>query len=260
MATEFYTNNALYKYLEDNHLPNYIFAKEDIWLVIYGDKESNPKIILVISAVDKDLYDHHVFSPKENEIMSLALSLASQSGLIYRVIRYDKEAEEIFYVQYIDFGTKRLTNISINRLSKLFNSCGINTTPAKTHKYLNDKTSSAFHKWQRSVLGKSVTVSDIDLIKRHPDGTLSFYELKRSFKSFEEWAPYPDDYPNFRLVQRFADLINAEFKIVYNRRIKEPFFDDIRELKIYSFNAENNTSTYCDTVKLDDFLGGNYHG
>lgn len=260
MGTEFYTNNALYEYLEDNHLPNYIFAKEDIWLVIYGDKESNPKIILVISAVDKAQYEHHRFSPKENEIMTLAMNLASQSGLTYRVIRYCKEDEEIFYVQYIDYTTMRIRNININLLSKLFNSCGISTTPAKTHKYLNDKTSSAFHKWQRAVLGKSVTVSDIDLIKRHPEGTLSFYELKRSYKTLEEWAPYPDDYPNFRLIQRFADLINAEFKIVYNRRIKEPFNDDIRELKIYSFDAGNNTSTYCDTVKLDDFLGGNYHG
>ena len=142
----------------------------------------------------------------------------------------------------------------------MFEKYGINTHPTKTQKYLNDKTSSAYHKWQREVLGNHITVSDIDLVKVENGKVLAIYELKRSIIPIENWQPFKDDYANFRLIEKFANMVNSEFKIVYNRRIKEPFYDDISKLKLFSFDCENNESKYCDTVSLDDFIGGNYNG
>lgn len=55
-------------------------------------------------------------------------------------------------------------------------------------------------------------------------------------------------------------MANLEFKIVYNQRRKNPYCDDISKLKLFSFDYRENRPNYCDTVILEDFLKGRYHG
>ena len=42
MKEKYYQTNAMYEYIEKNKLPGYTLAKENIWLMVYGDPESIP--------------------------------------------------------------------------------------------------------------------------------------------------------------------------------------------------------------------------
>lgn len=254
----FYTTNALYEYIEAHGIPGYLFAKEDLWMVVYGDESSIPKLLLVISAVPVESYTGRALSPKEEAVMDLCARFAGACGLPYRVVRYPRDARPLDRVQYIEH-RKRWEEIGIASLPRLFRRCGMRPTRAKSAKGINDRATSAFHLWQRDNLGKTLTVSDIDLVKAGADGRLTVYELKRSYMALEDWAPFPADAANHRLLARFAALVGASFQIVYNRRIKDPFNDDISRLKRYSYSPKAGAE-YIDTMTPEEFFGDGVNG
>lgn len=263
MTVNYYESNAIYDYLLKEKYNNFLFAKKDIWFVVYGNDKCEPKLLVVIMASTREHYLNLEFTELELSIIETARKLSDISGIDYKLIRYCKDESELFCVQYINYKTKRYKNIQMNHLAKVFAKYGIGTTlseTSETKKYLNDKISSAFHKWQREVLGNNITASDIDLIKFENDEMSAIYELKRSVVPIDKWKPYSDDYANFKLISKFADMANLEFKIVYNQRRKNPYCDDISKLKLFSFDYRENRSNYCDTVILEDFLKGRYHG
>ena len=254
MAPNYYKTNALYEYIEENNLSEYTFAKENLWITIYGDIWSVPKLILVISAVSDEDYDNSIISQHERDIIELCVTFAAKSSLEYRVVRYRKSEWPLQNIQYMDYPSQ-CVEVPAHSLVQLFERNGIRPSAEGTSKDLNDKAASAFHLWQRTYLGRNMTVSDIDLIKTDENGHQSIYELKRSFYQLEDWTPFDVDYTNFRLVSRFADMIGASFQIIYNRRDKDPFRDDISMLKRFSFSPEEGAK-YIDTVSLNDFIGG----
>lgn len=69
-------------------------------------------------------------------------------------------------------------------------------------------------------------------------------------------AAFCRDFANFKLIARFAQKIGTDFQIVYNRRTKNPYFDDIRRLKRFAFFPEEERAEYIDTIALGDFFGG----
>ena len=82
------------------------------------------------------------------------------------------------------------------------------------------------------------------------------YELKRSFFPLEQWEPYRRDYPNFRLLRRFADLAGMDLRIVYNQRTKQPFLDDVSCLRLFSFDLAQDRAADEGIVTLEDFCLG----
>ena len=85
---KYYSTNALYEYIQQQELTQFRFAKENIWIMLYGTGESVPKLLLVISAVRGEDYRGRCLTQHEQEIMELAGVLAGRSGLPYRVVRY----------------------------------------------------------------------------------------------------------------------------------------------------------------------------
>lgn len=53
----------------------------------------------------------------------------------------------------------------------------------------------------------------------------------------DEWYPYVEDYPNFRLLSSVATRCNIDLSILYNVRTKEPFRDDVSRVKMFSFES-----------------------
>ena len=105
-------------------------------------------------------------------------------------------------------------------LSKLFASIGLPVSNTHTAKYLNDRTSSAYHNWQRNSLGAALTVSDIDLWRVSETGDPEIvFELKRSYYDLSRWKPFTDDYRNFMLISNLCQRAGTHFKIIYNQRI-----------------------------------------
>lgn len=141
------------------------------------------------------------------------------------------------------------------QLSEMFGSFGLPVSNTHTAKYLNDATSSAFHKWQRSSLGAALMVSDIDLWRLSDAGNPELvFELKRSYIDLSKWKPYPDDYRNFKLISNLCNLAGIQFKIIYNQRLTNPFNDKIDKLKIFSLDfSKTPPITEDGIILLDEF-------
>ena len=254
---KYYSTNALYEYIQQKELTQFRFAKENIWIMLYGTGESVPKLLLVISAVRGEDYRGRCLTQHEQEIMELAGVLAGRSGLPYRVVRYRLGEERLEEVQYIDYLSGQCAELPIGRLRRLFAQNGLPVIQEGTAKDLNDRASSPFHNWQRAALGRELTASDLDLIRFEPQGGRDvIYELKRSFFPLEQWEPYRRDYPNFRLLRRFADLAGMDLRIVYNQRTKQPFLDDVSRLRLFSFELAQDRAADEGIVTLEDFCLG----
>ncbi len=48
MTANYYESNAIYDYLLKEKNNNFLFAKKDIWLVVYGNDKCEPKLLVVI--------------------------------------------------------------------------------------------------------------------------------------------------------------------------------------------------------------------
>lgn len=259
MSKKYYQTNAIYKYIIDNEISNYVFSGENIWMLLYGDSSYVPKLLLVVSATDEKSYNEKSFSVEEKRAMEIASRLARKAGIENKVMRYSWDDSVLKKVQYMDYQTERISEIDINQLKQLFVRCDLEIKTADVHKKINDRASSPYQEWQRDNLGNLISVIDLDLLKLNSDGdVITLYELKRSYIELEKWQPFVNDYPNFILQSNFCAKIGCEFRIVYNRRIKDPFSDDISELKIFSFSDDD--AKYIETITDKEFFGGNNNG
>jgi hypothetical protein len=235
----YYSSNALYDYLQRNPTSNFKFVVGNMWQLVYGDNNCIPKSLVLAVGVHKSDYE-------------MPLNKAEQDA--YNQLHYisTKCKIPLFYVRFIAdgeiLGVKTISenggfvNLSMQELTQKFESFGLPTSNRPTAKYLNDKSSSAYHSWQRNSLGSALTVSDIDLWKLDVNDVPSyFYELKRSFYSLERWKPFTDDYRNFRLLSNLALSAGIGFRIAYNVREKNPFKDDVSKLKVFDVDFSKQT-------------------
>ena len=229
----YYKSNALYEYISSNNLQRFKFVVGDAWQLVYGDNSCNPLLLILASGVPNAELAN-LPTEQEKEAFNLLSIAATKANLPIRYIRFASDVAEVETVRVSDASFDYST-YTMRQLLEMFGSFGLPVSNTHTAKYLNDATSSAFHKWQRSSLGVALTVSDIDLWRLSDSGQPELvFELKRSYYDLPRWRPFTDDYRNFQLISRLCNLSGMQFKIIYNQRIKTPFADKIDKLKIFS--------------------------
>jgi hypothetical protein len=236
---DYYKNNAIYDHLIQSNLPHYKFVVGNAWQLVYGNKSCQPLVLIFAVGVPNS----HLSEPpsdQEKEAFSLLEYTGKKAGLRVGYIRFACDIPEIDTV-ITSNGSFNYTTVNMDGLSRIFESTGLPVSRTATAKYLNDKSSSAYHNWQRSSLGVDLTVSDIDLWRLDNEGNPEIiYELKRSYYDLEKWKPFTDDYRNFQLLSNLCQRAGIKLKILYNQRIKTPFQDKIDRLKIFSVDFSKN--------------------
>ena len=251
---DYYRGNALYDYISSTGTQRFKFVSGNMWQLIYGDDKCNPKLLALVVGVDK--FEPDSLPTEVEEPFLLLKSLGDKCGIPTKIICFDSSEPSVENVWVYEDAESEAKEVSMAELTDIFGSVGLPTSNSSTAKYLNDRTSSAYHKWQRASLGRSLTVSDIDLWKLDEDGNPhSIYELKRSFYGLDRWQPFRDDYRNFQLVSNLANCSEVGFQIVYNVRHKNPFRDDVSKLKLFEVNFSlNPTIKYMGIVPKEGFI------
>lgn len=241
----YYNSNAIYDHLGRN--PHYCWTVGNAWILVYGDSHSNPK--LLVFAQGKSWVE-------DKRVLAVVAVLSRWATLPMVRIEFDDGVNEIETVRYyLDDQTQQV--ITLTQLKTLFAERGVPVNTDNFAKAINDKESSAYHKWQRATLG-NITVSDIDLVRIDNGKMTGILELKRSFKSLNDWRPYTADFPNFRLINNVCAKAGLDFMITYNVRHTRPvFFDDPSQIKLFCYDT-NFKVTQTKIVSLSDFKHSNY--
>ena len=244
----YYKTNIIYDSLLDNG--DFIWVSGNAWSLIYGDKQSIPKLIAFVYGTSWNIQENIIIFSK---------SLSRKTKLPVCFIEFDDDEDNYIEKVRISYDFEKFDILTLDELKEVFKTNGLNIDNKPCSKYLNDKTSSAYHTWQRNSLGYNITVSDIDLIRMHNNKHIEIIELKRSFKNVSIWSPYSDDFANFNLLYNLAIKANFCFTIAYNQRITKPMFNDIKEpLSIFEFKI-NSANKIADNISFDDFKKGIYH-
>lgn len=250
----YYIGNAIYDELLANSVQHFRFVTGNAWQLVYGDEDCNPLLLVYARGVKSIDYESPL-SAVDKEGMDFLRSLSEVTGLPFIGIKFCTDINEIEEVLLTTNGIAAKRK-SLSELKMFFSEHGLPITNSSTVKYLNDKTSSAYHKWQRESLGKSLMVSDIDLYKINTSGLpTTLYELKRSYYPLEKWVPFSDDYNNFKLLYNLCEISNMKLKILYNVRTKSPFFDDPSIIKLFSVNFKSSPPIILDGIlSFQDFI------
>lgn len=250
---EYYKSNAIYEHIAKKQLNQYKFVSGNAWQLVYGDNSCNPLLLILAVGVSINEIDEQPTS-EEKFAFSLLQAIADKAKLPIRYIRFASDVEEVENVRLSD-SSFVYSILSMPELSDLFASFGLPISNTRTAKYLNDRTSSAYHNWQRSSLGAALTVSDIDLWRINDLGEPEIiFELKRSYYELSRWRPFTDDYNNFRLISNLCNRGSIQFKIMYNKRTKTPFKEYIDNLKIFSVDfSKNPPITEDGIITLQEF-------
>ena len=250
---EYYKSNAIYKHIDKKQLNRYKFVSGNAWQLVYGDNSCNPLLLILAVGVAINEIDEEPTS-EEKYAFSLLHAIADKTNLPIRYIRFASDVDEVENVRLSD-GSFVYSVLSMPELSDLFASYDLPVSNTKTAKYLNDRTSSAYHNWQRNSLGAALTVSDIDLWRINDLGEPEIiFELKRSYYELIGWQPFRDDYSNFKLISNLCNKASIKFKIMYNKRTTNPFKEYIDNLKIFSVDfSKNPPITENGIITLQEF-------
>lgn len=244
----YYKTNAIYETLSNSK--NFIWVSGNAWILIYGDKRSMPKLVAFVYGKSWNI---------QKNIIDFVKLLSNKTKLPICFIEFDDNEDTYIEKIRISYDFEKFNIITLNELKKVFKNNGLDIDNKPCAKYLNDKTSSAYHTWQRKSLGYNITVSDIDLIRIQNNKYVEIVELKRSFKSVDIWEPYFDDFANFNLLYNLTIKASLCFTIVYNQRITKPIFKDIKEpLSIFEFNLDDAVKI-ANNISFEDFRMGIYH-
>ena len=253
----YYKTNGIYRYLRENGCTDFSFVSGNMWWLVYADRQSEPKLLVMACAVSDDAYAGDAISYEEIRAERVLGRLSELTELPLLVVRFSGECEEVARVK-ISRDRDGFAEINLSELKEVFRSYGLEVSRqgAATHKYLNSAKSSAYHAWQRAELGYLITVTDLDLIRTQGDKPVAIYELKRSFYPLDGWRPYRDDYANFEIISKLAKRAGTEFEIVYNRYLKDSNWDDVSQLMRFRYDH-----TTAEKVKklgrigISDFVG-----
>ncbi len=248
LMPNYYTTNAIYDNLSGiEH--NFVWASGNAWILIYGNKEEvDPKFIAFV---------HGTSWVGDSVLMESVASISLQTGLPVLFIRFDDNAIDVENVDLWNSEDRTFHTITLGELKDVFRDNGLNVASGTCDKYLNKQKSSAYHEWQRNTLGNAIVVSDIDLIRVDPQNNEAkeICELKRSYYSLADWNPYSDDYINFNLLYNMTKETSIEFKIVYNKRERNPWNDIHDPVKIYSYTTNTPVLLHAE-CSFSDFVEG----
>lgn len=248
--SNYYQSNAIYDALKTRkHSFRWIIG--NAWLLVYGNKSDSKAKVIVLA--------HGRSWEVDKEILKVLQKLSNKSGIeVVKVSFDDRENSNVSDIDFSDslFGSS--VKISLSTLKDKLKSYGLDITDGQCDKYLNDSTSSAYHKWQRNSLGNKIIVTDMDLLRVNEQGdTTEIIELKRSYKTVQDWSPYTDDFKNFDLLETISGKINIPFYIVYNQRKSNPFQDIYAYVSIFGYKNKAST-TINRGVSFDAFVSGDY--
>lgn len=230
-----YTGNAIYDYVYEEDL-DYYFSAEHTWMLVYGNAASVPKILVFANKV-ADINDD--CTAEELNESNKVLSIARYLNLPFIFVRFMVNSE-VVSVWEESVGQWRM--LEYDQLRDIYERYGV-VQPGTARKRVNQYTSSPYHDWQRSNLGR-ITVSDFDLIKYVDGEVKEIVELKRSKIPLDTWTPYTNDFPNFAL------LINTivgsgkriPFTLYYNLMRagqKGMRVEDTSRIKVFDFVIPN---------------------
>lgn len=227
----FYDGNAIYQYISNNKISRFEFVVGNCWQLVYGNQNGDPLLLVLAYAYNDELHQNTIDSEVKKGFERLnQLSQKTELPLVF--VGFDQHAESIDSVIVAE-DLDKIELLSLRDLASVFKAKGLSVKTSGTSKYLNDKTSSAYHKWQRDQLGNNIVVSDIDLwvIKNEVPNVI--LELKRSIIPLERWKPYHDDYANFILLAKLCKIAEVKLFILYNVRQKNPVKDIIDKIKLF---------------------------
>lgn len=240
---DYYTGNGVYDYLiECDEREKFYWTSGNIWMLVYGDEQYDPRVLTVVS---ENLL-RIPLTQEESEAIRTAKYITENTDVPIAFVRFEAE-KSIENVLFWENDMKSMEHISSDELRRRFAQFGLKVNEASSHKSINDKSSSPYHDWQRENMGDAIVVADIDLVRREGNKPVEVIELKRSYIELENWEPFRKDYKNFILISKLARKRGIEFYIVYNKRIKTPFYDDVSRLKIFEF--DHRMQSYCKLLK-----------
>lgn len=230
-----YTGNAIYDYVYEEDL-DYYFSAEHTWMLVYGNAASVPKILVFANKV-ADINDD--CTAEELNKSNKALSIARYLNLPFIFVRFMVNSE---VVSVLEESVGQWRMLGYDQLRDIYERYGV-VQPGTARKRVTQYTSSPYHDWQRSNLGR-ITVSDFDLIKYVDGEVKEIVELKRSKIPLDTWTPYTNDFPNFAL------LINTivgsgkriPFTLYYNLMRagqKGMRVEDTSRIKVFDFVIPN---------------------
>ena len=247
----YYRSNAVYDGLATTSNPPFVWAAGNAWLLAYGDETCTPRLLV---------YARGSSATPDARLRKIMESLGAGAGLPTAEIEFDDLAPEILEVKLRVGTASTWASLSMNELRSKFGGFGLPVSTTPTGKYLNDRESSAYHRWQRAALGGGLTVSDMDLFRLDAGGgnVVELVELKRSIIALEKWAPYADDYRNFDLLLRVVSPSGIPFHIAYNVRSKgPPAHDDASQMRVFSYEQPKAPRPLA-AVSFGDFVRGTY--
>ena len=230
-----YTGNDIYDYVTANKL-DYLYMMEHHWLLLYGDSNCVPKL-LVIASKTNDI--EAPYSVEDSKDANNSYLVSKSLKLPFLFIRFSETSEN---VSVWDSGNRDWKVMHFDDLRNIFDGYEV-VQPGTPKKAINQYSSSIYQDWQRDSLG-NITVTDLDLVKLNDKKVSTIYELKRSKVPLERWKPYSDDYPNFALI--INAIVNAgndiRFKLIYNLMfdgVAEKRIEKLSRVKFYEFDIPN---------------------
>lgn len=235
----YYSDNAFYKYVRENSIASFEYHSGDIWQLVYGNKEAEPNLLVLVFAVNEENMLTSLTRDENNAIHRMA-EISKKSKLPFICFRFNKAVKLLTSVAIFTNDGPKL--YAVAALKDFYKKNGLPINEYVTTKNINDKSSSAYQDWQRTHLGSDLKVIDLDLFKIKNNEIYGIYELKRSFYDVKRWNPYPEDYNNFRMLSNLGRLCDIPVFIAYNKRTKNPLKDDIS--KIMTLEIIDNRPTF----------------
>ena len=246
----YYKTNAVYDQLISRGHHSFRWLSGNAWALLYGDATGTPRVAVLA---------HGRSWQPDLACVSTVGRLFTKLKLPCLDILFDDSAADIAEVTLASQIGGSGTVTSLSELRDIFARHGLPVATTSIHKAVNDATSSAFHQWQRSSLGASIRVTDIDLLRVDGAGeVLEVLELKRSYLALTQWMPFAQDFPNFNLLLAALTPIGVPLTIAYNVRHKQPrFLDDPSSIKVFKY-ANPGRPEVLGIVSFDDFVLGQY--
>jgi len=247
--SSYYSRNGIHDYIVKNNIKNFYFVTGNMWQLIYGDPNCNPKLLVLASGVKKEEYVQNL-NNEEIKAFEILCQIGSKTGLPVLYLKFIQDSDRIEEF-IISKDGQSFSIASPDELTEIFSDAGLPIKEGAIKKEINDKASSIYHLWQREHLGENIVVVDIDLIKFNSNNEIEIiFELKRSYISLEKWGPYEKDKNNYILLSKIAQTMAIKLRIIYNVRIKFPIFKDILpKIKIYNVEYINNEIKFKSEIK-----------
>ncbi len=253
---QYYRTNAIYEAL-NNIEHDFQWVSGNAWLLVYGNKSDHKAKVLVLV--------HGTSWKIQTEIINTLQYITKKLNIpVYKIIFDDSHDDSISEVVFCSSLKDEGKMYFLGELKSIFKNAGLDIIDGKCDKYLNDKTSSAYHKWQRFSLGNKIVVSDLDLIRMSKSSKepIEFIELKRSTADVNIWKPYIDDYANFNLINSISQRTNIPLLIVYNRMVKDiktkTIIDDIHNPVSIFLYTQDNCKVISRNCNFNNFVKGIY--